>query len=155
MRKKAFIILTLSIFLLCNLAACSVTDKFTPEPRVFQEKPFSSDAWIKGDAHARGEMALDLSRYETFESLLDGKNQSELLKLLGEPDKKTTGRCCYVRDTDEVEVWLYRIQLPAERGGQKPEEYAIQIYFDSDGRTVTGLERGTMQEKPVYIPRVG
>ena len=155
MRKKAFITLTLSILLLCHLAACSVVDNLKPKPRAFEEKPFSSEAWMKADAHTRGEMADNLMTYETFRPLI-GKNQSELLKILGEPDTKTTGKCCYIRDTGgEVEVWLYRIEAPGETGEKKMKDDAIQVFFNRESNTVMALNRGAIDEKPAHFPMIG
>ena len=154
MRGKIFIKLAFAGLLLFNAAACS-TIKSTPEQRVFQEKPFSSVEWIKGDAQTRGEMATDLTRYETFQSLI-GKNQSELLKILGEPDVKTTGKCCYVRDGGgEVEVWLYKIDSPDPVDAGKAEQEAIQIFFNRETKTVMSVNRGDIDEKPAHFPMVG
>jgi hypothetical protein len=160
MRKKVFIKLTLSILLLFNLAACSTVDKLIdnqpPQKRAFQEKPFSSDEWIKGDAQTRGEMARDLSKYETFESKIKGKSRSELIKILGEPDKKTTGKCCYIRSGEEVEVWLYEIDPPEfDAGGKKTKNNGVQIFFSNDGDDVMSINRGAMDEKPAHFPMVG
>jgi hypothetical protein len=155
MSKKAFIKLALPILLFCCLAACSSVDKSTPEPRVFQEKPFSTDEWIKSDAYTRGEMARDLLRYETFQSLI-GKNRGELLKVLGEPDIKTTGKCCYIRDDrGEVEVWLYKIESPDLGDGRKTKLNAIQIFFNRETKTVMALNRGAIDEKPAHFPMIG
>ena len=156
MSKTAFIKLALAGLLLFNVAACSSVDKSMPEKRAFQLKPFSSEEWIKGDAHARGEMARDLSKYETFESLVKGKNQSELIKILGEPDKKTTGKCCYIRDGEEVEVWLYKIDPPEFDGdGKQTEKDGVQIFFRNDDKTVQSINRGAMDEKPAHFPMIG
>lgn len=158
MRTKVFTKLALAGVLLFNLAACAGVDRNNgqPENRAFQEKPFSADEWIKGDAHARGEMALNLLTYETFKPLI-GKSQSELLKVLGEPDIKTTGKCCYIRSGDEVEVWLYKIKSPGEGAarGNKTEDDAIQVFFNNDAKTVMALNRGEIDEKPAHLPMIG
>lgn len=154
MRRKIFIELAFAGLLLFNTAACSPI-KSTPEKRVFQEKPFSTVEWIQGDAHTRGEMAGDLTRYETFKSLI-GKNQSELLKVLGAPDIKTTGKCCYIRDSGgEVEVWLYKIDSPDPVDAGKTEQEAIQIFFNRETKTVMSVNRGDIDEKPAHFPMVG
>jgi len=154
MRKEIFVQLAISILLLFNLAACSTVDKLTqPQKRTFQEKPFVSDEWINGDAQTRGEMARDLKKYESVKTL-KGKNQSELLKILGEPDRKTTGKCCHVRFADEVEVWLYKIES-ADAAGQKTKDEAVQIFFGASDKTVMDLTTGSMEEKPAYFPMVG
>jgi hypothetical protein len=157
-RKKVFIQLSLSVLLLFNLAACSSIEKAIgnstpPEKRAFQEKPFASDAWIKGDAQTRGEMAQDLQKYETAVSL-KGKTQSDLIKLLGEPDKKTTGKYGHVRFGDEVEVWLYKIE-PADAPARKTKRDSVQVFFDSEAKTVTDITTGALDEKPAYFPMVG
>lgn len=156
MRKKVFIKLALSGLLLFNLAACSSADLWKPEKRVFQQKPFSSEEWIKGDAHTRGEMARDLSKYETFESMVKGKNQIDLIKILGAPDRKTTGKCCYIRSDEEVEVWLYKIEPPESDGsGKRTKNDVVQIFFSNDGKTVMSINRGAADEKPAHFPMVG
>lgn len=156
MHKKVFIKLTLAGLLLFNLAACSAIDNSTPpEKRAFQEKPFSSEEWIKGDAQTRGEMTRNLLRYETFQPWI-GKNQSELLKVLGEPDRKTTGKCCYIRDDGgEVEVWLYEIESPDPSAAGKTKQDAIQVFFNRETNTVMALNRGAIDEKPAHFPMVG
>ncbi len=152
-RRKVFVNFALCGLLLLSLAACSGIDRRagdpTPEKRTFKEKPFSTGEWIKGDTHARGEMALDLLRYETFQPLM-GKNQGEIIKTLGEPDKKTMGKCCYVRSGEEVEVWLYKIETPGEA-----EDYAVQVFFSNDGKTVISFNRGAMDKKPAHFPMIG
>ncbi|HEX8249734.1 MAG TPA: hypothetical protein VF599_16265 [Pyrinomonadaceae bacterium] len=155
-RKKNFIELALMGLLLFNLAACSSVDLVKPENRVFQQKPFSSEEWIKGDAHTRGEMALDLLKYETFESMMSGKNQIDVIKILGEPDRKTTGKCCYIRSGEEVEVWLYKIDSPeAGVSGKRTEKDVIQIFFNNDSKTVMSINYGELDEKPAHFPMVG
>lgn len=161
MHKKIFAQLAISAVLLFNLAACSTVDKLanraidnsTPEKRAFQEKPFSSDAWLKGDAQTRGEMTRDLGKYESVKAL-KGKKQDELIKILGEPDKKTTGKCCHVRFADEVEVWLYKIESP-ETNGTRPKHNSVQVFFSANDKTVMELTTGAMEEKPAYFPMVG
>lgn len=128
-------------------------------PRAFEEKKFDSKQWRDGDAQTRGEMVLSLyrERYEkSSPNDLTGKTPTEVLRLLGEPDKKTRGNCCYVRHAPEREVWLYKIRMTDE---SKPElkEHAFQIYFTEDGKTVEDFTYllGNMDEKPVYIPNIG
>jgi hypothetical protein len=147
-RRKIFLKLTFSALLLFNLAACS-----PPEKRAFVEKPFVSDGWLKGDAQTRGEMTRDLEKYETVVTL-SGKTQSELIKILGEPDKKTTGKYGHVRFGDEVEVWLYKIETP-DAPGQKVKEDSVQVFFNREDKTVRDLKTGAMDEKPAYFPMVG
>ena len=74
--------------------------------------------------------------------------------MLGEPDKKTRGNCCYVRYAPEGEVWLYKIQKPSRSEGQL-EEQALQIFFSEDGKNVKDFTLGEMEDKPVYIPAIG
>lgn len=150
MCKKDFIKPALSILLLFNLAACSLVGN---EKRAFQEKPFVSDEWIKGDAQTRGEMTRDLSKYDTVVKLA-GKTQSELIKILGEPDKKTMGKYGHVRFGNEVEVWLYRIE-PANAANQKIKQDSVQVFFSAEDKTVKDLTTGAMDEKPAYFPMVG
>lgn len=157
-RKKVLLKLTVSALMLFQLAACSAVDKkignsTPPEKRVFAEKPFAPDAWIKGDAQTRGEMTPDLLKYETAKSL-KGKNQSELIKLLGEPDKKTMGKYGHVRFGDEVEVWLYKIET-ADEPGRKTKRDSVQVFFSAEDKTVVDLFVGAMDEKPAYFPMVG
>jgi hypothetical protein len=153
-RRKNFLKLTFAVLLLCSLAACSIIGSSTPpEKRAFVERPFASDGWLKGDAQARGEMTRDLEKYETV-AALKGKTPSELIKILGEPDKKTTGKCCHARFAEEVEVWLYKIE-PADAPGRKVKKDSVQIFFSREDKTVMDLTTGAMDEKPAYFPMVG
>jgi hypothetical protein len=66
--------------------------------RDYSPKPFNAADWLKGDAVERGRMYSDV-----FSSrVLDGKNQEDVKKLLGEPDKKQT--------VENREVWLYYVE---------------------------------------------
>jgi hypothetical protein len=88
--------------------------------------------------------------------MVKGKSPGELLKILGEPDKKTTGKCCYIRSGEEVEVWLYEIEPPEfDANGNRTKNNGVQIFFNSDGKSVMSINRGAMDEKPAHFPMVG
>lgn len=159
MRKLNLSLLILSCGWLFVLSGCqkSIANLFPKQPRPFQEKAFNPEKWKDGDYQTRGEMALSLYRERWNKSSannLEKKSPTEVARLLGEPDKKTRGNCCHVRYAPEVEVWLYRIQLP---DGQKNDlrERAVQIYFTEDGKTVQDLTIKEMEDKPVHIPAIG
>ena len=64
--------------------------------RPFEKRKFDAEAWRGGDAQTRGEMSEDLQfgRNESNDYYLSRKSHQEILELLGEPDRKTRGKCC-------------------------------------------------------------
>lgn len=66
--------------------------------RDYSDKPFNSEEWLAGDEIERGRMYGDLF----LSRKLDGKSREDVVKLLGEPNKKVT--------VEGREVWLYRIE---------------------------------------------
>ena len=107
--RMSFGVLVLSLFVSCT----TVKNLMPQKKRPFQERIFDSKLWREGDAQTRGEMSKDL-RWKTNAAegyLLDGKTQSDILTYLGEPDRKTRGRCCGAGGTSDEEVWLYNIEI--------------------------------------------
>jgi hypothetical protein len=158
---KSFTLYTLLIgcVLLFGINGCTnpIRTIFPKPPRAFQEKNFDSKQWRDGDPQDRGEMAVDLNqgKYEkSSPNNLTGKSPVEVLQLLGEPDKKTIGKCCF-RSPPDVQVWLYKLQRPDGPKGEL-KEHAFQIYFTEDGKTVQDYTfTGEMEDHPVYIPNIG
>src|SRR5215510_7183467 len=114
--KKNFIKISFCVFVLCCFTACASINKFisglnkpNQGSRPFQERKFDSKLWREGDAQTRGEMSKDLqwNRSESGDYPLENKTREQVLAILGEPDRKTRGRCCGAGGTFEEEVWLY------------------------------------------------
>jgi len=150
--KNNLIKISVGILLLCCFISCdSVREK-----RVFQERKFDSDLWRKGDAQTRGEMSEDL-RWKKTESgryVLDDKTRTEVLALLGEPDRKTRGKCCGAGGTSDEEVWLYNLEMSDGIDSKTKTEH-FQIYFTESGK-VDALRMDLWDDKnPDYYPRVG
>lgn len=97
--------------------------------RDYSRKPFSSAEWLAGDNIERGRMIVDI-----FEKRIpDGKTQEQIVKLFGDPDKKTT--------VENREVWLYRVDL----GVAGSDLNMFPISFDRKRGTFAGsVEGGTM-----------
>lgn len=138
-------------------SSCATVDKLFPKPpRPFQARAFDSKLWRAGDAQTRGEMARDLewnpNKLESYN--LSQKNQSVVLNILGEPDRKTRGKCCGAGGTAEVEVWLYKIEIKEESRAESETKH-FQIYFTEDGRVDTTRIAEWDDRNPDYFPRVG
>ena len=146
----------IGILFLCLSTSCgSIAVKFgLKENRPFQERKFDAEAWRAGDAQTRGEMAKDL-RAKLFEPnnyLLNRKSRKQILELLGEPDRKTRGRCCGAGGTSEEEVWLYNLEV-MEDSNMKTEHF--QIYFHPTDVVDEWRVEEWDDNKPDYFPRVG
>ena len=98
MRIKFYLLM--SIILLLH-AGCSLVNRSI---RDFSEKEFSSADWKKGDVIERGRMFLDL--YKKRARLINGKNEKELIELLGEPDQK--------QEKNGKQTWLYKLKFKYE-----------------------------------------
>ena len=107
--KISFGVLVLSLFVSCTMVKNLIPQKKRP----FQERTFDSNLWREGDAQARGEMSEDLrwKNNAAGGNLLRDKSQAEILNYLGEPDRKTRGKCCGAGGTSDEEVWLYNIEI--------------------------------------------
>ncbi len=150
--KISFGILVLSLFVSCATVKNLLTQKSGP----FQERSFDSKLWREGDAQTRGEMSKDLRwKKNTADGyLLDGKTQSEILTILGEPDRKTRGRCCGAGGTSDEEVWLYNIEIKDEDDSKTRIKH-FQIYFQTGGKVDEWRISLWDDKNPDYFPRVG
>lgn len=92
--------------------------------RSYEPKPFDSQKWRDGDAQERGTMFVDLFKKRT----INGKTKDEVLALLGEPDKRTTG--------DGYEIWNYKVEF----AGEKPTQF-FPVSFDRNGKATTGASQ--------------
>ena len=93
--------------------------------RDYSDKPFNSEGWLAGDEIERGRMYGDLF----ISRKLGGKSREDVVKLLGEPNKKVT--------VEGREVWLYRIE---NRFGNDLRN--VPVTFDRKEGTYAGGVRG-------------
>src|SRR5215208_2160470 len=111
--KNNLIKISFGILAVCLFTACASVRKAArennpvKEKRPFQEREFNAAAWRKGDSQTRGEMTKDLrwKKSDPQNYILDDKNRRQVLEILGEPDRKTRGRCCGAGGTFDEEVW--------------------------------------------------
>lgn len=93
--------------------------------REYSEKPFNSAEWLGGDEVERGRMYGDL-----FSSrAIDGKSKDDVIKLLGEPEKKIT--------VEGRDVWLYHV----EHQYKTPMKY-FPVTFDNKKGAFAGRVLG-------------
>jgi hypothetical protein len=78
----------------------------------------------------------------------------QVLQMLGEPDRKTRGKCCGVPRTVEVEVWLYDVERKDEFS-EGIENQHFQIYFTEDGKVDETRIKLWDEKYPDYVPRIG
>lgn len=137
------------------LLCCFISCNSIRENRAFQERPFDSNLWRKGDAQTRGEMSRDFlwKRAESGNYVLDAKTRAEVLAILGEPDRKTRGKCCGAGGTSEDEVWLYTLEV--SDGKEKLKNEHFQIYFTESGKVDEWRIALWDDKNPDYYPRVG
>jgi len=159
MNNKLTVKIVLIILVAANLFGCASIAKNFPKDvkdRPFQERDFDSTLWIEGDARTRGEMLKDLqwNPVKPDKLSLRGRNQVEILKILGEPDTKTSGKCCGVPRTREVEVWLYGVETKYESSTEIKKSH-FQIYFTEDGKVDEFRTAEWNEKNPDYFPRVG
>ena len=150
--RMSFGIWVLSLFVSCG----TFKDLIPPNKRPFQERIFDSKLWREGDAQTRGKMSKDLrwKKYAAEGYLLDGKTQSEILTILGEPDRKTRGRCCGAGGTSDEEVWLYNIEVNDPDNSKTTIEH-FQIYFQPGGKVDAWRISLWDDKNPDYFPRIG
>ena len=149
--KFLFVVLILSLTVSCS----SVKNIFPKEKKPFQERNFDSAEWKKGNEQTRGEMSKDLHwRRSENDYVLSKKNQTEVVRILGEPDRKTRGKCCGAGGTAEGEVWLYNLEIKYE---DSPElkTTQFQIYFTTDSKVNETRISKWDDKNPDYFPRVG
>ncbi len=155
--KKKFLKLSVGVLILSFAVSCASIKNILPkEKRPFQERNFDSAEWKKGDEQTRGEMSKDLQwrRTDADGYFLRNKNQAEIIKLLGEPDRKTRGKCCGAGGTAEGKVWLYNLEIKYE---DSPElkTTQFQIYFTTDSKVNETRINKWDDKNPDYFPRVG
>jgi hypothetical protein len=109
------------------LTLTSLSCGFKKPWRSYEQQPFDSQKWREGDAITRGTMLVDLYRSRK----LDGMPREEVVKLLGEPDKK--------RASNEAEVWLYQIEVV----GEKPRRYFPVSFDKGRGASAGSVKDGT------------
>lgn len=148
--KNNFIKISFGILALCLFASCAaLRGKIgLRENRPFQIKQFDAEQWRAADAQTRGEMSQDLRN----DSLLSRKSRRQILELLGEPDRKTRGRCCGAGGTFEEEVWLYDLEVMQ---GSDLKTKHFQIYFHPSDATDDWRVAEWDASNPDYISRVG
>lgn len=93
--------------------------------RDYSKKKFDVKEWREGDAIERGRMYSDLHR----NPIIEGKTRDDVLKVLGEPDKKAT--------VEGTEVWLYQVEVV----GEKPLKYC-PVSFNKKGGAWQGMAKG-------------
>ncbi len=155
--QSYFIKIWLGVLFLSLFISCAAVNKIIPKERKpFQEKPFDVKTWHEGDPQTRGEMAKDLRWKRTADQgyLLDQKGQPEILTILGEPDRKTRGKCCGAGGTSVEEVWLYDVEIKNETDSTTRIEQ-FQIYFTPNGKVDTFRISKWDDKNPDYFPRVG
>jgi hypothetical protein len=155
--KSLTVKIALIAIIAANLCACaSVIKNFPKKDRPFEKRSFDSKIWIEGDAQTRGEMLKNFQWNEDKSKIivLRDKSQGEIVRLLGEPDKKTSGKCCGVPRTREVEVWLYNVETQNE-SSKKTESEHFQIYFTEEGKVDEFRVAEWDEKDPDYVPRIG
>lgn len=111
-----FLLLLLSVSL-----SCTMPRKFW---RSYEQQPFDAQKWRSSDALERGTMFVDLYSKRR----IHGKPKEEVLALLGEPDKRSTG--------GGSEIWHYKVEF----AGEDPVQY-FPVTFDKNGRAGIGTAR--------------
>jgi hypothetical protein len=109
------------LLLLSVSLSCTLPRKFW---RSYEPQPFDVQKWQSADAQERGTMFVDLYK----KRLVHGKSKEEVLVLLGEPDKKSTGA--------GSEIWHYKVEF----AGEMPVQY-FPVTFDKNGRAGIGTAR--------------
>ena len=150
--KISFGILVLSLFVSCT----TVGKLIRKEKQPFQERSFDSKLWLEGDVQTRGEMAYDLhwKKSDPNAYFLKSKTQAEILTNLGEPDRKTRGRCCGAGGTFDEEVWLYNIEVK-NMDNSKITIQQFQIYFNPGGKVDEWRISPWDDKNPDFFPRIG
>jgi hypothetical protein len=121
-RMKAVAQFSVCLLLLLTVSlSCSLPRKFW---RSYEPQPFDAQKWQSGDAQERGTMFVDLYKKRVVHS----KPKEEVLALLGEPDKKSTG--------GGSEIWHYKVEF----AGEEPVQY-FPVTFDKNGRAGIGTAR--------------
>jgi outer membrane protein assembly factor BamE (lipoprotein component of BamABCDE complex) len=121
-RIKAVAQFSVCLLLLMSVSlSCTLPRKFW---RSYEPQPFDAQKWQNADAQERGTMFVDLYK----KRLVHGKSKEEVLAVLGEPDKKSTG--------GGSEIWHYKVEF----AGEEPVQY-FPVTFDKNGRAGIGTAR--------------
>ena len=78
-------------------------------------KPFNSEAWLKGDRRVRGQMTHSLKDGR----ILEGKSRPEVIAMLGKPDGEYSEVLIYQVDLGHKfgsSPWLYQLNVALEGG---------------------------------------
>jgi hypothetical protein len=145
------------VLILCLFVSCTTVKNLVPKKnRAFQERNFDSKLWIEGDAQTRGEMSEDLRWKKSVSdvSFIGSKTKPEILEVLGEPDRKTRGKCCGVGGTFEEEVWLYNLEVKDPDGSMLTVKQ-FQFYFTESGKPDEIRISLWDDKNPDYYPRIG
>lgn len=124
MKQKINLILCLTMIISVSLGCMNMKRPW----RDYSDKKFTSQEWLAGDLIERGRMTSDLfDQRDSFKS----KSKEEILKILGEPDKKVT--------VEGRDVWLYRFT------NRFHNDLNLQpITFDKkEGTLIGGIKGGT------------
>jgi hypothetical protein len=154
--KNNLLKISAGILAISLLTSCALFHKrIFRGTRPYQERSFDAKLWREGDPQTRGEMIMDLrwKKTESGDYLLRDKNQQEILAILGEPDRKTRGKCCGAGGTSEEEVWLYDIDVKQSDSSVTEEHF--QIYFKEGGKIDAWRVALWDDKNPDYYPRVG
>ena len=155
--QKRLTKIVLGVLILSLFFSCASVKKLIPQKKSpYQKRSFDSKLWREGDAQTRGEMSKDLywKESESGNYLLRNKTQTEIVELLGEPDRKTRGRCCGAGGTWDEEVWLYNVDVKDFDSSDIKTEH-FQIYF-TESQKVDETRIAPWDDKnPDYYPRIG
>ena len=107
-KRKGWLVLGLAVAIVVLAGLAFVY--LSPRDPFFHSRAFSSEQWVKGDSHIRGEMAYDLRASK----LLDGKTHAQVEALLGPPDVAGTNELSYRVDVGYRWMgspWLYDLRV--------------------------------------------
>ncbi len=152
--KNNFLKIAVVLLPFCLFAACASVGGVFKKNRPFEPRSFDAAGWRAGDAQTRGEMSQDLQwkKDERNNYIFNRQSRRQILELLGEPDRKTRGRCCGAGGTSEEEVWLYDLEVPA---GTQLKPAHFQIYFHPSDIVDEWRVMPWDETNPDYFPRVG
>ena len=85
-----FIFILLALFVCCG-----------ENSKESNEIPFDSNQWKSGNQRVRAKMSRDLLE----KNILSGKNEGEILDILGSPDEKSPNRFTYFLETEFMGPW--------------------------------------------------
>ena len=106
MKNKRFnyIFIFFIFILLALFVSCSENSKES------NEIPFDSNQWKSGNQRVRAKMSRDLLE----KNILSGKNEGEILDILGSPDEKSPNRFTYFLETEFMGPWRMFLNVDFE-----------------------------------------